>query len=189
MYNAGMTILIVHGILGHAGIHWQQWLHDQLITQGHTVIMPTLSEAKHPDRQAWLGEVKDLLKNVAPEDLLIVGHSLGVTCALDYLEQCNGKVRALVSVAGIAEDYGAELNSYYLREKHIDFAKVKSRVEKALVIYGDNDPYVADWALRQVADGLGVEPIIIKNGGHLNTEAGYTSFPRLLEAIRVSCLG
>jgi len=184
MYNAGMTILIIHGILGHAGIHWQQWLHDQLQAQGHHVIMPTFPEAKHPSRRAWLQEIKDRVKGVKPEDLVLVSHSLGTASALDYLEQPTAKAHALVSVSGMAEDYGAELNSYFLSEKHTDFAKVKPHLDKAVVVYGDNDPYVAPWALQQVADGLGVRPTVIKNGGHLNTEAGYTTFPRLLEVMQ-----
>jgi uncharacterized protein len=184
MYNSVMTILIIHGILGRAGIHWQQWLHDQLEAQGHTVIMPTFSEAKRPDRQTWLREIRDRVDSVKPEELVLVGHSLGTASALDYLEQCSGKVHALVSVAGMAEDYGAELNGYFLREKHTDFAKVKLHLDKAIVVYGDDDPYVAPWALQQVADGLGVAPIIVENGGHLNAETGYTTFPRLLEAIK-----
>jgi len=146
--------------------------------------MPQLSETNHPDRQQWLKEVQQALVGVDPAHLVIVGHSLGVTTALDFLEQSQDEVHGLVSVSGFAMDYGLELNSYFLREKDIDLEVVKQHLDAAVVLYGDNDPYVTQEALRQLADGLGVEPIVIAKGGHLNTEAGFTTFPRLLEAVR-----
>lgn len=173
------TALIIHGIGGHAGIHWQQWLHDELQRQGYTVLMPDLPEPDHPDRQAWLKAITRVLQGVNLNDLTIVGHSLGVTTALDFLEQADSRVGELVSVSGFAENYGAELNEYFLAEKSIDFEKVKAHVNKTVVVYGDDDPYVTQDALRHVADSLGVEPVIIRKGGHLNTEAGFTEFPEL----------
>lgn len=177
------NVLILHGIDGYAGIHWQAWLYDALEKKGYRVFMPDLPNTHHPDRKEWLKTVTSYATLVAPESLILVGHSLGVTSMLDFLENTKKKVRAAVSVSGIAEDYGSELNSYFLREKHIDFTKVREHVEKAAVFYGDNDPYVPQETLKYVADGLGITPIVIPNGGHLNTDAGYTQFPQLLEII------
>lgn len=178
-----MTILIIHGIGGHAGIHWQQWLHDELIKNGYAVLMPNLPNSDHPDRKEWLQIIKDEIKDIDPQELIIVGHSLGATTALDLLEEINGKVKGLISVSGFAEDYGVQMNSYFLSEKHIDFSKVKEHVENSFVIFGDNDPYVPQNELQSVADQLGVVPKIIPNGGHLNADAGFTTFPYLLEII------
>ena len=55
-----MNILILHGIGGKAGSHWQQWLHDELVKSNHNVIMPTLSDNDKPDRNTWLLEVQGL---------------------------------------------------------------------------------------------------------------------------------
>ena len=114
-----MNVLILHGIMGHAGENWGQWLHD---------------------------------------DLMIVAHSLGVTSALDYIEDHN--IKGLISVSGMARDYGMELNSYFLKEKDIDFDIVLRRTKRNMVIYGDNDPYVTQDALKEVADELGVETVL-----------------------------
>jgi hypothetical protein len=177
-----MTILILHGIGGYAGIHWQQWLHDELVKMGNVVIMPTLPDANRPDRKTWLKTVEGIIENVNPADLIIVAHSLGVVTALDLIEE--NPVKDLISVSGFVSDYGAEMNDYFLKEKNIDFDKVNKNLEKAFVIFGDNDPYVPQDALRPVAESLKVKPEIIPNGGHLNTEAGYKTFPRLLEIIK-----
>lgn len=178
-----MTFLILHGIQGRAGMHWQQWLHNELVKRGHRVIMPEMPEPNHPDRREWLYTAVRLLKDVDPADLVIVGHSLGVATALDYIEQSPATVKALIAVSGFAEDYGAELNSYFMKGKRIDFNTVLAHLEQAHVLYGDNDPYVPQHALKDLAQKLHVQPIIMAGGGHLNTDAGYTEFPALLEII------
>jgi predicted alpha/beta hydrolase family esterase len=177
------TVLIIHGIGGHAGIHWQQWLADERAARGYSILMPDLPAADHPDRQTWLNEIVKALTAADLSELTIVGHSLGVTTALDFLEQADGQVNGLVAVSGFAESYGAELNDYFLQEKSIDFTKVRQHLRRAVVLYGDDDPYVKQEALRYVADSLGVEPIVIPHGGHLNSEAGYGEFPQLLEQL------
>lgn len=177
-----MIILILHGIGGRAGIHWEGWLAAELEKLGKRVIMPTLPDAGRPDRKTWLNSVKEILTNVDPADLVIVGHSLGVVTALDFIEQ--SPVKALISVSGFAFDYGAEMNGYFLKEKTVDFSRVNNNLHKAFVIYGDNDPYVPQAILKSLASDLKVKPEIIPNGGHLNTDADYNTFPRLLEIIQ-----
>lgn len=178
-----MTILILHGIGSHAGAHWMQWLHDRLTEQGHQVLMPDLPNPDHPDRSQWLEVVKDAVVGVNPSELIIVGHSLGVPTALDYVESLDKPIKGLVSVAGFYEDCGAELNSYFMAEKNIDMEAVKDKLEQVFVLYGDNDPYVPQPTLKNLSQALGVSPRIFFNGGHLNTDAGYTQFPELLDIV------
>lgn len=177
-----MIVLILHGIEGHAGIHWQRWLHDELAKAGHDVLMPDLPETMHPNRRLWLKTALDAVKDKNSDSLVIVGHSLGVVTALDFIEKTP--VKALISVAGFSSDYGRELTGYFLKEKDIDFKKIKKNLGQAFVFYAENDPYVPQIALRDLADCLKVAAEIIPNGGHFNTEAGYTTFPRLLEVIK-----
>lgn len=177
------TALIIHGIGGRAGIHWQRWLASELTAKDYKVLMPDLPAADHPDRQTWLGAVVKILQDVDLNELTIIGHSLGVTTALDFLEQAPSQIQELAAVSGFAESYGAALNDYFLKEKSIDFTKVRQHLGRAAVVYGDDDPYVTQEALRYVADSLSVQPIVIPRGGHLNTEAGYGEFPQLLELL------
>lgn len=178
-----MNVVILHGIGGYAGIHWEQWLHDELKKKSYKIIMPDLPRAEQPSRKEWLKEVKRITENIDSTELVIVAHSLGVTTALDFIEQSSTPLRGLVSVAGFATDYGVELNSYFLKEKSIDLAKVRANLTSAVVFYGDNDPYVSHDALKHLAEELGVDPYVVNSGGHLNTEAGYTEFPAVLEAV------
>jgi uncharacterized protein len=175
------TVLILHGIGGHAGKHWMQWLHDELVHLRYKVIIPSLPDPDHPDRETWLELAKKLTKNVDFKHLTLIGHSLGVATALDLIEAKNKKVERLISVAGFAVDYGADLNGYFMREQNINLAKVRKLVGKINVIYGDDDPYVTQEALCGLAKELGVKPHIINNGGHINKESGFIKFPLIID--------
>lgn len=179
-----MTILILHGTDGHAGIHWQQWFHDELIKKGHTVLMPTLPHANHPNRIEWLQTTQQLLKDTDLSQLIIVGHSLGVPAALDFIEQAAAPINTLISVSGFSDNYGSEYNDYFMKIKTINFENVNKHLKKSIVIYSDSDPYVPQKSLQLLANDLNVEPIVIKNGGHFNSETEYkSSFPLLLKLI------
>lgn len=177
-----MNILILHGIMGRAGENWSGWLADKLSEKGFNVAMPNLSKPNHPNRTEWLHEITNEMRKLG-DDTIIVAHSLGVTSALDFLEQHSGKIKGLVSVAGFADDYGLELNSYFMREKEIDFESVKNSVESLAVLYGDNDPYVPQSSLQNLAIELGAQSVVITGGGHLNEAAGYNTFPKLLDLV------
>jgi len=168
--------------MGSAGAHWGQWLHDELTKKSYVVVMPTLSNSDHPARNTWLAEISGIMRDLGG-DTVIVAHSLGVTSSLDYLEQASQPIKGLVSVSGFSDDYGLELNSYFLKEKSVDFSRVNKNVGKAVVFYGDDDPYVPQESLRLLADNLEVKPVILPNGGHLNTAAGFAEFPQLLDAV------
>jgi predicted alpha/beta hydrolase family esterase len=168
--------------MGSAGENWGQWLYGALEAKSYRVTMPTLPNADHPDRRAWLQTVAEYMQTLG-NDTIIVAHSLSVASALDYLEIAESQVAALVSVSGFANDYGLELNSYFLKEKVINFGAVDTNLERAFVLYGDDDSYVPQEVLRALATDLNVEPTIIPHGGHLNTAAGFTEFPKLLETI------
>jgi len=177
-----MNVLILHGILGSAGENWGQWLCDELITRSYNVTMPSLPNSDHPDRQEWYTVIANLMAELG-SDTIIVAHSLGVTSSLDFLETAAQPIKGLVSVSGFSDDYGYKLNSYFLKEKNVDFEKVNKNLGKAFAFFGDNDPYVTQEALHNLADALKVKPVIIPNGGHLNAAAGFNQFPQLLDAV------
>lgn len=177
------TVLILHGVSGYAGKHWMQWLHDELIQKDFDIIMPTLPNADSPAKSEWLESINQILKNIEPEFLTIVGHSLGVPAALQYIQDQNKKIKGLISVSGFHRDYGSEINTEFMKETNIDLENVRNLITNKSVIFGDNDPYVAQEVLHELSTGLEVEPIILKNAGHVNTDTGYTTLPLILELI------
>lgn len=53
-------------------------------------------------------------------------------------------------------------------------------VKEKIVIYGSDDPYIPQETFHNFATHLGAEEVIITNGGHLNTAAGFNEFSKVL---------
>ena len=64
-----------------------------------------------------------------------------------------------------------------------NLADIKNYCDDIICYYSDNDPYVKYEVEKAFADTVSTKQIIIPNGGHLNTESGYTEFKELLEHI------
>jgi uncharacterized protein len=178
-----MTVLILHGIHSNAGDNWMRWLKNNL-ESSIKVLMPQLPDPQQPKRQAWLDRVIEELQNENLTKTIIVGHSLGVVSALDFIQLQSEKVRALVSASGFHADYGHPLNSDFISERAINMLKVKNNLEEAHVFYGSDDPYVPQGVLLSLAEALEVTPVVIENGGHLNKSAGFSEFPLLLDSVK-----
>ena len=176
------TIVILHGINGFAG--WQNRVSKQLSAKKYKVIMPVFPNWDHPDRKECLSVLKKSLSGLNLKNIILIGHSLGATVACDFLETIKIPIAKFISVSGFGEDYKEKLNSYFLKEKEINYKKVILHSNKRIIIYGDNDPYVPQKTLIKFASEINADDIyIVENGGHLSTGGGFTEFPLLIDLI------
>ena len=179
-----MGVIIIHGTKSSPHMHWFQWLKKELEKLGVKAEVPRFPTPKGESLKAWLGVLDEYEVN---EDTVLVGHSIGPALILQKLQRMQEPVRGIVLVSGFLGKIGMpeydELNKTFFED--LDLDKAKANAGKIRVFYGTNDPYVPLSVLEQVARSLGVEPIVIENSGHLNSEAGYTQFPEVLEAVRI----
>ncbi len=105
---------------------------------------------------------------------------------LAVLEKLKLPVKRAVFVSGFLHRLGNDtfdkINQTFY-ERDIDWQTIKQNCEKALVLHGDNDPYVPLSEAEELADKLDCQLRVIKDGGHLNQSAGFVEFPELLESI------
>lgn len=78
---------------------------------------------------------------------------------------------------GINAEYDAVNKSMYFNS----LVDIKNYCDDIVCFYSDNDPYVKYEAEKEFADTITNKQIIIKDGGHLNSESGYTEFEELLK--------
>ena len=60
---------------------------------------------------------------------------------------------------------------------------IKEYCDDIICYYSENDPYVKYEAEKEFANTITTNQIIIKNGGHLNSESGYEEFDDLVKYI------
>lgn len=177
------------------GAGWIPWLKKELEKEGgprrssggrgRHVIVPNFATPRGQILGNWLKEFAKYRDQVH-EGSILVGHSLGATFLLTLAEKSHSPTLTLFLVSGFTGKLGIEkfdkINKTFA-ERKFNWKKIALPSRLFHVIHGDNDPYVPMEKAEEIAKNLGVEVEVIKNGGHLNKEAGFTKFPYLLDKI------
>jgi predicted alpha/beta hydrolase family esterase len=134
----------------------------------------------------WSRVLKSYLdKGVLNEETTIFAHSIAPVFVCKFLIENKVRVKRLVFVCGfnnylgVDPDYDAVNESMFLDNPE----DVKNYCDEIICYYSDNDPYVKLDVEKEFADKIATKQIVIKGGGHLNSESGYTEFKELTEYI------
>ena len=176
-------VLLIHGFGSTPNGGWRPYLMAELEkhnTYAYSLPMPKPSE---PLLSEWISEVKQNIDNNPDDEIYLVGHSLGGTTILRYLEQFNSPnlKGVVIASAPCHQNANNKISGFLKTDFH--WALMKNKVQKVVVIQGDNDPNVPMSDAEEIAKELGGKLIIIPNGKHLNGSAGYTKLPEAFEAI------
>ena len=100
-----------------------------------------------------------------------------------YLINQKIHVKKLIFVCGFNNYLGINSDYDTVNEpmfcNHLE--EIKNYCEDIICFYSDNDPYVKFDVEKSFADSITNHQIIVKNGGHINAESGYTEFEELLK--------
>ncbi|HWQ59923.1 MAG TPA: alpha/beta fold hydrolase [Candidatus Fimivivens sp.] len=177
-------VLIIHGYQGTPNGGWRPWLMGELAKRYVYACSLPMREPEHPIRSEWVDEIVRQTDRNVSDEVYLVGHSLGATAILRYLEDDRARNIAgavLVSGAIKGNENSGAIDSFF--EGWYDFGKIMSKCARFDVIHGDNDARVPLSDAETVARELNGKLVVIENGGHLNAESGYLTLPQCLEAL------
>ncbi|MBI1326320.1 MAG: GNAT family N-acetyltransferase [Alphaproteobacteria bacterium] len=179
-----MNITIIHGTRGSPNINWFPWAREVFTQAGHTVHIPAMPTPENQTAQNWL----EVYNTLPPADILI-GHSIGATFLLHVLQHAKSPVKKSIFVAPVMGDidfpeYDALNKSFW--DFPFDWAHIKAMAGDITILHGDNDPYAPLTHPQKLRDLVEGDYSIIKDGEHLNGEAGFTEFPMLADIINLS---
>nr|WP_321984907.1 alpha/beta fold hydrolase [uncultured Lichenicoccus sp.] len=182
-----LRVIILHGARGGRDTNWFPWLHAALEADCIEVVRPRLPTPEGQSLPAWL-EAYDLAVRSRPiAPTILVGHSLGAAFALRLIERAAEPVAGLFLAAGFIDalglpDYDVINQSFFTTP--FDWAAIRERRGHACRCWaGDDDPYVPSSRSQEMANHLHAPLEIVLGKGHLNDEAGFTSFPGMRDAI------
>lgn len=122
------------------------------------------------------------------EKLCFVGHSLGCVFILHAVNKYNLKLDSAIFTSPfltkLNKDWQIDLVNKSFYKKDFDFEKLKQLIPFSFAIYSDNDPYVEQKFFREFGMKMGSKSVVIEGGGHLNSEAGFSSFPLVFKLCR-----
>ena len=175
--------VILHGSFGSNKENWFPWLKKELQSKGKQVSAPQmLVGVGKQNFESWSNELDKL---AIDENTIIVAHSIAPVFVCKYLVKNNIRVKKLIFVCGfnnylgINSDYDAVNKPMYFD----NLVDVKKYCDDIVCFYSDNDPYVKFDVEKQFADTITDKQIIIKNGGHINSESGFSKFEEILDYI------
>ena len=182
------NVFIFHGTEGYPEENWFPWMKEKLEAKGCTVIVPQFPTP--PVVPAKISEWFDVLKEYEKdinENTILIGHSLGGVFVLRILEKLKHPVKAVFL---IGTPIGVQPIAYYDRDVSFcgfdfDWQTIKTKTRHFDVFQSDDDPFVSLGNGKQLAKELGIQITFIPNAGHFNKEAGYLSFPKILEKIEI----
>lgn len=145
----------------------------------------SMPNPEDPVCKDWVEEISRHVERNKDDEIYLVGHSLGVPAILRYLENIRSgiMISGAVLVSGPSEKHKIKKLDSFL-DQEFDFEKIRSKCKAFSIIHGDNDPVVPLSNAKILSGKLKGELILVKNGGHLNGSAGWTSLPQCLEALR-----
>lgn len=177
------NVFIIHGVGGNPEENWFFWLKEKLEPLGCNVIVPQFPTPEGQTLDNWLNvfyENRDSLN----KDTIVIGHSLGVPFLLNVIEKHPVKSAFLVAgFTGVAGNKFDESMKTFA-QRNFNWEKIKNNCKSFYVFHSNNDPYIKIEKANELARNLDTEVILIKGAGHINTDAGFTTFELLLEKIK-----
>lgn len=175
--------IIIHGSFGSKDGNWFPWLKSELEKKNIECCIPQMPVGiNNQTFENWSNVLDHLLIN---ENTTIIAHSIAPIFVCKYLIYKRRKVKKLIFVSGFNNYLGIN-NEYDTVNKPMymdNYEDIKKYSNEIVCYYSDNDPYVKFEVEKAFADKIATKQFIIKNGGHINSESGYTEFPEILKEL------
>ena len=176
---------IIHGSFGSPFQNWAPWLCEKLEEKNKSVLVPHFTADAKQNLSTWTS----IMEGYAPligKSTCFIGHSLAPAFICDWFAEKDIEAGHFVAVApfyGLINipEFDAVNSTFFVDENHV--TKGAGRFSKTTCVYSNNDPYVPIELSRKFVELSGGDEVLINGGGHLNSSAGFTTFPRLLDII------
>lgn len=176
---------IIHGSFNSPFSNWIPYLRNEIASKELEVYTPDLpSGVGFQNYSNWEKMMKIYVETgIINENTIIFAHSIAPVFVCKFLVNNNIKIKRLVSVCGFNNYLGINDEYDNVNETmYFDNLKdVKKYCKDIICYYSKNDPYVKYEAEKEFADTIATKQIVIDNGGHLNSESGFTAFKQLLK--------
>lgn len=157
-------ILIIHGWESNSKEHWFQEAKAGLEKLNYKVLAPDMPNAFSPKKEEWVKIIEDFNPD---ENSILIGHSLGGTAILRYLEKAAGRAGQCIFIATpIRKTEYEEINNFF--EPDFDWKKIKENSDKFAVLNQKGDMTVNYREGKELAGHLKAEFILIEGNDHFD---------------------
>lgn len=167
--NSIKTIVVAHALEQSPEGLWYPWIKEIAATKGLTATIPQLPNPQHPELKSW-EETIGTAANISPKNTILIGHSLGCTTLLHFLNNYNKKEKfpLLLLVAPTIFDVGYESLREFFSEP-FQLSSLQNKVDKIIVIVTPTDPVLKPDPLQhglKLVNEADAKLLVIKKGNH-----------------------
>lgn len=186
-------VFIIHGFGGNSEGGWLPWLVRELNNDTISAVSIPMPSPDYPVVKEWIDGISSWIGK-PNENIFLVGHSLGVSAVLRYLESLeeDEQIGGVLLVAGFVAPLEVENSQSVFRDidsfvvPPFDFEKIKRTVKKSIVLHGEKDAIVPISFGEELAEKLDSIFLRVENGTHWSqkTEPICYELPEALQALK-----
>ena len=189
-----MKVIIVHGFGGIPNGGWFPWLMKELATRDIPAYSFLLPHTEDPVVDEWV-KALDTQLGCDMKGTILLGHSLGATGILRYLEQkgknFTSRLQGVVLVSGLIERLEVDDKKSIFRkldsfvEPAISLSSLQDLADTFVVIHGKKDNIVPLFHAEKIARELKARLEVIEDGDHFSQKSQPICYelPKVLEVI------
>jgi len=173
-----MKIIIFHGYKSSPKKGFFPWLKDELHKLGHEVIIPELPDPENPDPEEWTKIALEAMPYV-DKDTLIIGHSLGATIALRFLEaaEATSPPKGTLLISPPWHIKAEMFRGFFFNELDFDVLAWKSKM--FVIVHAKDDKVIPEDHAVKYANVLHGTLVNLSKGGHFQGE----KYPDILKLV------
>lgn len=158
-------VLIIHGWGANQNDHWFWQAKERFEKLGYSVSVPNMPNTDFPQQDEWVKIIDDFKPDT---DSVLIGHSLGGTAILRYLEKVDQQVRKsiLVAAPSFITQY-PEINNFF--KDPLNWNKIKQNCSEFVLLYGTNDSVLDIEHGKELSERLGIKIRLLESNDHLCT--------------------
>ncbi len=184
-------VFIVHGFCGIPNGGWFPWLMKELAKQNVFACSLPMPNANDSDVSEWIKTIKNCVGRPSDE-ILLLGHSLGVLAILRYLESLSSQdsIGGVLLVSCFIGSLDTEnprsefrmIDSFVVPP--INFERIRNIPKQSFVLHGSNDPIVPFTHAEKISKGMRCKLIKIEGGDHFSQRTEPVCY-ELPEALKI----
>ena len=136
-----MKIILIHGYKADSKSGFLPWLQDALHAKGHEVVVPNLPNPEDPDPEEWTKVLVEKIGSI-DDETIILGHSLGASMVLRFLEAAEAKStpRGCILVSPPWMIKAEALRGFFMSE--LDFDVLMWKASRFVVVHSRDDKVI-----------------------------------------------
>ena len=160
--------LIIPGLGNSGPEHWQTYFEQS----GPHFSRIQQEDWDAPECEAWINRIEEKVNEFDPEQVVLVGHSLGCTAIAHWAQRFGGKIKGAMLVAP------SDIENPVYTFPAVGFSPIP--LEKIpfpmLVVASTDDPWVSFERAAFFASTWGSEFVSLGSVGHINVASGHTTW-------------